>query len=311
MSVELSAVLVTYNSADGIAATLDQLEASLAHRSAEIIVVDNASADGTVQIAKRHIRRGHVVQLPTNIGYGPGLNVGLAVANGSRVLLMNDDIRFDSTCVDRLLGALDASRDIGVVSPRITYPDGRPAPAARPHLPGWKDEWARLVDLVTGRSSRAAYPTSGDPVDVGLLIAACLAGRTQLLRSIGGFNESFFFYGEDLDLCRRLEELRYRRVLAPEAVAVHHDKMASNRRYRGRAFSGRILNARDRYYRIWLSRPSRMLLNAYRAINPADQPFRLRFHLPRAIYDGPSLTTLRKPPPVEAIPEPLSIRREG
>ena len=245
MATALSAVLVTHNSEDGIDATISQLESSLRHLSAEIIAVDNASQDDTVRLLQRRIRRGRVVELTQNIGYGPGLNVGLAMAEGRRVLLMNDDVRFDADCVNRLIDTLDSSRDIGIVGPRIVHTDGRPAPAARPYLPGWKDEWARVIDVVTRHDSRTDYPAAGDPLDVGLLIAACLMGRTEVLRSIGGFNESFFFFGEDIDLCRRLHKTGYRCVLAPAATAIHHSEMAADRRYQGKAFSIRALKARD------------------------------------------------------------------
>ena len=143
---------------------------------------------------------------------------------------------------------------------------------------------------------RTNYPTAGAPVDVGLLIAACLMGKTEVLRTLGGFNESFFFYGEDIDLCRRLDRAGYRRVLAPEALAIHHHEIATDRRYRRHVFLSRMLNARDTYYRIWLSRPSRMLINLYRALGPGEQPFKLRFHLRRAIYDGPNVRSLRRLP---------------
>ena len=300
MAIELTAVLVTYNSEDGIEATITQLESSLSHLSAEIIAVDNASADNTVQILKRCLRNGRVIALRENIGYGPGLNVGIAAARGRRVILMNDDIRFNRDCVNRLINTLDSSEEIALVGPRIVHTDGTQAPAARAYLPGWKDECARVVDFVARRRLRTSYATAGAPVDVGLLIAACLMGQTQVLRSLGGFNESFFFYGEDIDLCRRLETAGYRRVLDPEAVAVHHSEIATDRRYQGHIFSTKILNARDTYYRIWLSRPSRMFLNLFRAIGPSDQPLRLKFHLPRAIYDGPSVRTMRRLPALAA-----------
>jgi GT2 family glycosyltransferase len=298
--IEISAVVITYNSQEAIEATINQLEASLGHLNAEIIAVDNASKDNTVSVLKRCIRRGRIIELAKNVGYGPGLNVGISMAAGKRVLLMNDDIRLTPDCINALIRALDSSDDIAMVGPQIVFQDGRQAPAARPFLPGWRDEFARLVDRITGRRTRTAYPTSGDAVDVGLLVAACLMGKTEVLRSLGGFNGSFFFYGEDIDLCRRLRDNGYRCVLAPRALAIHHHEVAPDRRYRGQEFSTRILKARDMYYRIWLSRPSRMLLNLYRAIGPTDQPLRFSFHVPRAIYDGPNVTHLRHLQPLVA-----------
>lgn len=85
-------------------------------------------------------------------------------------------------------------------------------------------------------------------------------------------------------------------VIVPEAEGCHDQAVAVDRRIRGRDFSDRILGARDTYYRMWLSRPERMAVNLFRAFRVSDQPHRLRYHFPKVIHDGRSLTQYRTPP---------------
>lgn len=299
----MTVVTVAYNSAEAIASTIEAAEAAIAHLDGEVVVIDNASADGTAAAVPRSPTT-RVFSLDENVGYGPGVNQGARRARGRRLLIINDDILLDRSAVDTLLDVLDSSPDIAMVGARITDAAGNVSAAFRNHLPGWGDELARIRDKLTRTDRR--HQLSADEsreIDVALLLAACVVVDAELFRSIGGFNERFFLYGEDIDFCRRLEHLGLRRVLALDAVAVHNQEISPERRPRGRDFMDRILNARDGYYRIWLSRPSRMLMNLWRSIGFSDQPQRALYHLRRAVRDGGSLRELRTPPPLTRIDE--------
>lgn len=298
---DLTVIVISYKSADSIGRTIDHIETAITNLDAEIIIVDNNSGDGTAEVAEAHLIHGSVLALEANVGYGPGVNVGLRHARGEFVLIMNDDILITETTITAMMDSLTGSSDVGLVGARLIYQDGTSAPTHRRFLPGWGDEWARVLGLISRREQRTSFPDTPEPFEVGLLLAACVLGSTEYLRGIGGFNEPFFFYGEDIDLCKRLDSMGHRRLVVPRAVAIHDQGTSPERRYRDREFTHRILLARDRYYRIWLSRPSRMLLNLYRAIRPADQPFLARFHLPKALYDGPSLRELRRPEPIRTV----------
>jgi GT2 family glycosyltransferase len=298
---ELAIVPVAFNSGAQIAATVRHLEEVAAHLPIEILVIDNASVDDTAERAESELRRGRVIRLPENVGFGRGANAGLRAASAPRVLVMNDDVLPTVGCLERMIEVLDSDPAIGLVGPRMLHPDGSPAPATRTHLPGLRDELARIGDLVRRSSRRTTYPDTDTPVDVGLLICACVMARTDDLRRLGGFNDAFFIYGEDIDLCARLHDVGLLTVTIPDAVAVHDQEVAPERRFAGRSFVRRILDARDVYYRTWLSRPERMAVNLWRAFGISDQPFRLGYHLRRVIWDGPSLTQLRRPGPLPAV----------
>ncbi len=294
---KLSIVPVTFNSAEHIEGTIEALALATKGIPAEIVIVDNASSDDTVERASAvlHDNMG-IVALEDNVGFGPGANEGIRRARGEYTLVMNDDVHPAPGSLEMLIEVLESDQSIGLVGPRMLYPDGTSAHAIRHVLPGLRDEMQRIADRLGRNDSRNIYPDDAGPVDVGLLIAACVMGRTSQLQELGGFNPEFFFYGEDIDLCKRLHSHGLRTVTVPSAQAIHDQNVAPDRRPRGRDFSTRILDARDRFYRIWLPRLERMAINLWRAFGLSDQPFRFSYHIRKAFYDGPSLTALRQPP---------------
>ena len=297
--IDLSIVVAAFNSAGAIEATIDAAERSIAHLNAELIVVDNGSTDDTSSRARRVLTRGRVVRLDPNIGYGRAINEGARRARGELLLIMNDDILLSRECVDSMIGALRKEDTIGMVGAKIVDRASHDLPSFRRHLPGWRDEFDRLVAFVGRKDVRHVLPPNReDAVDVGLVLAACALTRRDLFCFMGGFNRIFFLYGEDIDFCRRLEQVGLRRQLVTNAVAIHDQEISPERRPRGRQFMERIVMARDSYYRIWLSRPSRMALNAYRAFGLSDQPMRFKFHASRMLTGGSSLASLRQPPPL-------------
>lgn len=291
----LSIIPVAFNSESEIAKTIEHLESITSHLSIEIVVVDNASADSTAEEARRAVRRGRVVTSDVNLGFGGGANLGLKHARGDYVLIMNDDVMPRPGAIEKMIDTLRSDPRIGLVGPRMLHPDGSVAPATRSHLPGIADEAARWKDKVTRRDDRNAYPSGEEPREVALLICACVIAHTETLRDLGGFSPLFFFYGEDIDLCRRLQANGLKAVTVPSAEAVHDQDVAPSRRKSGRDFMDRILNARDTYYRVWLSKPERVLINLVRAFGGQDQPHRFKFHLRKAMADGGSLAQFRRP----------------
>lgn len=304
----LTVIVVGYNSESSIGNTIDHLERVIAHLDAEILVIDNASADATGEAASKVLRRGHVIRTEVNHGFGGGVNVGLRSARGEMVLILNDDVLPRPGAIDQML---EAARDqsVGLVGAKMVDGNENPSFSIRSHLPGFRDELARMSDRFTNRRSRVTYPTGDRPLSVGMLICACVMTRTDLLRELGGFNHAFFMYGEDIDLCRRLKSHGLRLLTVPSAVAVHQREIAPGRRYESRDFMTRILDARDIYYRIWLPRVERIAVHLVRAFGLSDQPFRLFYHLRKAFWDGPSLSHLRKPEAIEFEPPPTRTRK--
>lgn len=293
----LTVIVVAYNSAKIIGETVEQIYRTSDGVDLEVVVVDNASTDDSFTRAKQLVRSGRVIRSHRNLGFGGGVNIGLTAARGQYSLVMNDDVRVLPGTIKTLIEVIE-NPGVGLAGPRMVNPDGSDSFSIRTHLPGPRDELARLVDLFRDEDVRDRYPDAPQPVEVGLLVCACVIGETSFLRQIGGFNDLFFMYGEDIDLCRRIKASGRRVLTVPNVRAMHDRTVVGERRYDHRAFVTRILDARDIYYRIWLRRPTRILLNLWRAVGPSDQPFRFKYHIRKAIWDGPGLAHGRRLEPL-------------
>jgi len=216
-------VVVTYKSGDVLEGFLDSVGES--PEMASVTVVDSASGDRSAEtIAKR--RRARFIGLADNRGYGAAANAGAASGSAPWIALCNPDIVFSPGAIETLVEAGGESEDIGAVGPLIRDEGGEIYPSARP-LPSlgmgighatlgriWtRNPWTR-------RYRRGLDPEAG-PVDVGWLSGSCLVARRTAFEDVGGFDEGFFMFMEDVDLGRRLGEAGYRSRWVPDASVVH------------------------------------------------------------------------------------------
>lgn len=297
--LDVTAVIISYNSEDRIEEAVKANQDAMSHLEAEIIVVDNASSDTSVERAQSAITTGHVIANEDNVGYGKAANQGIVAARGRTCLILNDDARLAPGAIDELLGVLDSGPEVALVGPRIIDEEGNPMPAARTKFPGLGEEFQRLTDVVKGINRNNVYPTeTNDPIDVAWLLGACFLGDTRILREIGGFNEEFFLYVEDIDLCRRLVEKGYRVMTVPNATCVHTGSVSTSDAFGDSVRMERRAGARDIFYRIWYPKAIRSLIHLKRAMGFQNQPWRLKYHLPKVLNDGESLAESRFPPPL-------------
>ena len=215
-------VIVTYNSEQVIGDLLDTLPAALAGQRAEVIVVDNSSTDRTVPLLAERPADGldlRVVVEP-NRGYAAGLNAGVGHARGTGpILALNPDTRLAPGAVAALLRGLTPG--VGIVAPRILNADGslfwsqRRQPSLLRSLGLGRTGWAVFSEEVRepARYDRAATPDWA-------LGAALLVSRACHER-LGGWDESFFLYSEETDLCLRARDAGLRTAFVPDAVVTH------------------------------------------------------------------------------------------
>lgn len=201
----VSAVIVTHNSAEVIEPCLKSVA-----RAPEVIVVDNASADTTVETVESLHRPAVIVTIADNLGYGAAANEGFNRATREFLLLINPDAALEDQALERLIAAADRYQTAGILAPRLVDSEGQ---AQRSHD-------ASLF----ARDAMARKRTDPDPE--GDVSAEFLSGAVMLLRKkavdqTGGFDPTIFLYYEDDDLCLRLREKGWSLVLVPEAVAHH------------------------------------------------------------------------------------------
>jgi GT2 family glycosyltransferase len=228
---DLSVVIVNFNAGEALGETLRSLEAGLVEFDWEAVVVDNASSDGSERAAEHAGPRVRLIRHAHNAGFARGVNVGLKATTASLVLVQNPDCSLRAGAVAVLKQALDTHPDTGVVGPRILNPDGtiqesaRGDPTLLTGLFGRTTVLSRLVpNLAVVRrnlAAREAIEAGVDSAVVDWVSGACMLARREAITAVGGFDERYFLYWEDADLCRRLRSNGWTSRYVPGAVVVH------------------------------------------------------------------------------------------
>lgn len=219
---QVDVVVVTYRSGETVRGAIDPLAGKDFVR---IHVVDNASGDGTADLLRT--LPVEAIELERNGGFAHGCNVGAAAGSAPYVLFLNPDARIEVEAVQALASALDGNDSLGIAAPRIVEPDGALDYSLR-RFPRLRSTYAQAlflhrvfpdapwVDEVIREP--AAYERPG-PVE--WVSGACLLIRRSVLERIGGMDEGFFHYSEDMDLCARVRDAGHGIRYVPEAVAEH------------------------------------------------------------------------------------------
>lgn len=233
---DVSVLIVNYNVKDYLLQCLRSVEASEGDVSYEIIVVDNASSDGSVAELQPQFPNVRWMPLDENVGFGRGNNAGLEICNGRYVLFLNPDTIIAQDTLRTMVAYLDAHPDVGLAGCKVLNADGTFQVACRRGLPTPWASFCKLFGLqalfpnspffarynLTYRSIDATY-------DVDALIGAFMIGPLDLIRSLEGFDPEFFMYGEDLDLCYRVQ-LSGRSVRYVHETSIIHFKGESTKR---------------------------------------------------------------------------------
>lgn len=194
-------VVVTYESGHHLAACLEPLAAE----GVRVIVVDNDSSDGSVDVARA--AGAEVIANSDNRGFAAAANQGARAGHGDVIVFLNPDAITSAQTIAYLAWRVLADATVGVAGARLSHPDGRPQRSQWPY-PGPRDQWRAVI----GRA-----PAEPD----GFVVGALLAVRRDVFEQLGGFDESFWLYGEEADLCRRAADRGLKVVLVDGAHAVH------------------------------------------------------------------------------------------
>lgn len=228
---DLSVCIVSYRCRDtllGALAAMGELP-EFTETAIETIVVDNGSADGTAEAVRDRFPGVRLAALGRNLGFARAANIALLGARSRNVLLLNPDVRVTGDTLARAVRFLDSHPDVGVLSIRLRYPDGR-VQGTCGHFPDAFAVAARslgvhgLLTRLPGFRAREGLPYfcfPGSLHDVDLVLGAFLMVRRDTLERVGVLDESYFLYGEDLDWCRRARALGIRIVYDPSLEAVH------------------------------------------------------------------------------------------
>lgn len=238
--LQLTVIIVNWNVRDLLRSCLQSLPADLLESGVltpdsglEVVVVDNASSDGSVEMLHTEFPQVRLIANAANRGFGAANNQALAEAAGKYVLFLNPDTQVRPGAIERLLAFIDQRPQVACVGPRLLNPDGTIQPSRRsfPRLATFLVESTVLQRYLGGLGSvRDFYRGSASdeaPQQVDWLVGACLLVRRSVLDEVGPFDERFFMYSEEMELCYRFRRAGYEVWYVPEAEVVHHEGASS------------------------------------------------------------------------------------
>lgn len=228
---EVAAILVDYNAGDELVRAVQSVADDLRGRDWEAVVVDNASTDASAAGVTALGPRLSVIRNPHNVGFGTAVNQGLAATTAPLVLIINPDAHLKAGAIASLEAVLADHAACAIAGPRILNPDGSVQGSARGDpdmltgLFGRRQALGRWLPWLPVARRNVVDPlalAAGSPSHiVDWLSGACMLARRQALARVGGFDERYFLYWEDADLCRRLRAHGFHVRYVPGATAVH------------------------------------------------------------------------------------------
>jgi GT2 family glycosyltransferase len=218
VAADVTVSIVNHESRDAVLMSLRELFADHGRAAQlQVIVVDNVSQDGSVAAIREAFPEVDVLQRGERAGYGANHNLALARAEGRHVLFLNDDVYVRPGAIDALAGYLDAHPEVAAAAPTLVHPDGSlqvslwPVPSVRGEI---------LAALRLGRGRPLALD-GRRPQVIGWALGCALLVRRDAARAMGGFDEGFFMYSEEVDLLVRLADRHGETHWVPGAEVVH------------------------------------------------------------------------------------------
>jgi GT2 family glycosyltransferase len=249
---DLSIILVSFNTRDLLDACLKSLAAGLSGRTAEVLVVENGSRDGSTEMVRALHPAVRLIENRGNVGFACACNQAIRYATGKYYLLLNPDCWVAPNSLGNLATVLDTHPEAAVCAPLLLNADGSPQPC-----------WARFPNLMSELRgqldrSQSPYPLNdfADPARRADMLpfaadwvgGACFLVRAEAIRVVGLLDEDFFLYGEEADWCRRFGQAGWKVLLTP-SVTVTHRGGASSMALPARVRRRHLYVAKTRLYR--------------------------------------------------------------
>jgi GT2 family glycosyltransferase len=236
--VELSIIIVNYNVKEFLQNLLHSIEKAALNISNEIIIVDNASDDGSVELIREKFPSVKLIANTENLGFGKANNQALVIAEGKYLLLINPDTIVSEDTFDKMIRFFKDNSGAGLAGCKILNPDGSLQLACRRSFPG---PWTSFCK-VTGLSNlfpknklfaryNLTYLNENQTYEVDAISGSFMMMRKETYDKVGGFDEEFFMYGEDLDLCYRIQQAGFK-VYYVHTTQIIHYKGESTKRSR-------------------------------------------------------------------------------
>jgi GT2 family glycosyltransferase len=234
--MDISVVILSWNDKQHLDGLLKSLANSTGTRSMEIIVVDNASTDGSPEMVETEFPGVKLIKNKENLGFPKGNNVGVMASRGKYVYLLNSDIKVLDGCIDALADYLDQNPRVGMVGPKILNRDMTHQSSCRTFPTLWNNfcSAAGLAKAFAGSKffsgEHMMYFKGDRTLEVDVLVGCFWAVRREAIDQFGLLDEGFFIYAEDVDWCKRCWKAGWRVVFYPGAEAIHYQGASTTKK---------------------------------------------------------------------------------
>jgi len=239
----LSIVILCWNDLKVISDCIASIYAGTHQTEFEIMVSDNGSTDGSIDFIRERFPDVKVIENGRNLRFAKGNNVGIQASSGKYILILNPDTVIHDGCLDKIIGFAEEHTEAGAFSCRVLNADGTFQNCVRP-LYTLRTEWC----LALGLRPLAYFSDWFQPGEyvgwqgdskrvIGWAAGCFILARSDLLKRLGGFDETFFYFYEDTDLCRRIWDAGYSILYTPDASITHLGGQSTNKRLPPMAFA--------------------------------------------------------------------------
>ncbi len=221
----LTVILVNYNFGEYLSKALKSIADISDEAKMTVFVVDNNSLDDSINQAKKVFPEVHFILNDQNLGFGKACNLGLSLLKDEYVLFLNPDVVLEKGVIKRMVAVMEEDKKIGACTCEVVLPDGRIDLTAHR---GFPTPWASLLYFLGNDS---LYHLSNQKMDsiheVDAISGAFFLTRKSVLEKTGGFDEDYFMYAEDIDLCFRIKQAGFKIVYVPDVSVVHYKGVSS------------------------------------------------------------------------------------
>ncbi|MEK9132313.1 MAG: glycosyltransferase family 2 protein [Patescibacteria group bacterium] len=233
--MKLSCIIVNYNLKYLPRLCIEAISRSVCDFPFEIIVVDNDSHDESVDYLEQMHKKGEItlVHSGSNLGYGRGNNLGVKYAKGKYILILNPDVSVETDTLQKMVNHMDSHGEVGLLGPQLYFFNGQIQDSCR--------RFMMPIDLVIKRTPLQRLKFFKKRMDeyvmanfdhsmtqeVDLVTGACMMLPREVFKKIGGFDDRYFLFMEDVDLCRKVWESGHKVLYFPQARALHYHKRLS------------------------------------------------------------------------------------
>jgi hypothetical protein len=288
--MDISIIIVNWNTEDLLRQCLNSIFACPIERTIEVWVIDNGSVDDSNQMVKEYFPQVKLIENEKNLGFARANNQALRLSSGEFVLLLNPDTIVKPNSIEKLVKFLESTPKAGGAGSRLLNPDGTLQESAYPQPTLFREFW-RMSHLDNWVHS-ARYPIDrwslDQPIKVDVLMGACLLIRREALDVVGFFDEEYFIYSEEVDLCTRLNHAGWDLYWVPNAEVIHYGGQSTQQVAEEmflRLYEGKILYFRKHYSKfgvmmyklvLFMTTLTRLILTP---IALFEQPTKRRQHL--------------------------------